>query len=694
MLKFLEELKKIHNHNKLHFYYLNTSIERDLLVYSAPIVYSKVLRMLKLWVCFISLVSSPTFATSDLSYPSSFVQLLPPDANFIYRLDEAPRFIKNDDRFKEYYLIPADPKPNHDSILGSVVAKFKKINLRTLTTKLNYQAVKDVLRSFDQIRHADSLVEEEPGLDGQRSLFVAIGEIGGRLAIATLPVESFFDLGLDQERLKPKFLDESGELKAHDRGNFVDPNGVIRTERKLITIWDCPECRLAEIPGVRRTCPACGYAMTSRERNADRFSNIASDPDDMQLLAAADSGPDWFCHWCDAANPASSFRGSDSVCHNCGMSQSSEGLEGGQGIRRATTGRVLSRSRLSYEPGQTPKTLREAQDIHDGVFTGGTTGDPKNNIYREVETPGQLSFGGEELSGTKEGDAKLQKLTSGPNRNSYWNAPDRRINGPMERLRQTIRAASANFRAGLIGAVIVTTSVAGGVFLLVPQEFQATVTAKHWQTSTPIQERVVVDRTSEDVYPSNAIPGTISSFKELRERKWTEQVPDGTRIIPGTTSCNTVSNGNGTATQDCTTTPSKTVTKYKPVERSQKYTVIIYNFKAYDWQANSELTNKTIKRGDFDDPVSYTSAEEVIAQARSHLALRALPREQTCFLDYDIIDNNKSKDDTPKITPVRNKKISCNSLEYQKAETDKTYKFRAARAAAPTIPSLRETYKN
>lgn len=76
---------------------------------------------------------------------------------------------------------------------------------------------------------------------------------------------------------------------------------------KIEGYWDCPYCGNKAIRGRYQTCPGCGKTRSSNTK----FYMLDHEPvaDESNI----ESGPDWFCPYCDSYNPHSV-----AVCKNCG----------------------------------------------------------------------------------------------------------------------------------------------------------------------------------------------------------------------------------------------------------------------------------------------------------------------------------------------------------------------------------------
>ena len=76
---------------------------------------------------------------------------------------------------------------------------------------------------------------------------------------------------------------------------------------KIEAYWDCPYCGNKAIRGRERVCPACGKTRTAEAK----FYMLDREP--VADESAVETGPDWYCPFCDSYNPHSA-----GFCRNCG----------------------------------------------------------------------------------------------------------------------------------------------------------------------------------------------------------------------------------------------------------------------------------------------------------------------------------------------------------------------------------------
>lgn len=82
---------------------------------------------------------------------------------------------------------------------------------------------------------------------------------------------------------------------------------------KIEGCWDCSYCGSKAIRGGIQVCPNCG-----KTRSADtNFYMLDTTP--VADESAVESGPDWFCPYCDSYNPSSA-----AVCRSCGHPRDAE----------------------------------------------------------------------------------------------------------------------------------------------------------------------------------------------------------------------------------------------------------------------------------------------------------------------------------------------------------------------------------
>lgn len=339
--------------------------------------------------------------------------------------------------------------------------------------------------------------------------------------------------------------------------------------RRYMGFWDCKECGHERIEGLTRVCPQCRNHRHKYEviRFPDPKVEI-TDPATLRMLETL--GPDWYCEYCDAANP-----GNVSTCEVCG----------------AEKGTSPERETFRYTAGAEPKTGAEAEVL------------------------------AEKLRARDQQPASSQTGRSGEMLTHVWSttASEPIVGDHVVSRPNTTRDYSGITTAASLLLVIICFLGLGlvGYLLLRPVEVEATISRFEWSRNIPIDQFRTVEESDWSIPRGGrqiAVRSEIHHYDQVFDHYDTEEYKCGSESYACGSSF--VDDGNGTGhyeTDYCSRDVmcSRQVPVYRDVPVRQPW----YTYEIDKWVHSRDVPTSGTNRT---DPAPYwgefTLACEGVAQ--------------------------------------------------------------------------------